>query len=164
MDWESWASVQSLRGEKSKRSLSVTTGGAFAVCQQCWSDMEQIKSALLEAFATDSFVAYKWFNIWHLCKGEMTAVYLAELCKLSQLFCNILEQVIICTFMDELAIYDKQLLFTSSHMETMVLVQILTQARVIMKYKTSAYKLIADATQYFGVSCYTESPRKNQLS
>lgn len=121
MDWERDCTLAQLRGEKSKRSLSITTGGAFVVCQQCWSDMEQIKSALLEAFATDSFVASKWFNIWHLCKGEMTDVYLAKLCKLSQLFGNILEQVI-CTFVDELAIYDKQLLFTSSHMETMVLV------------------------------------------
>lgn len=55
------------------------------------TDVKQIKCALFGLFAMDSFKAYKWFTMWCLLEDEMTDVYLAELCKLSQLFGGILE-------------------------------------------------------------------------
>lgn len=61
------------------------TCGAFVVYQQLGAevrtetDMKQIKSALLEVFAIESFIDYEKFNMQCLDKCKMTDVYLAQL-------------------------------------------------------------------------------------
>lgn len=97
--------------------------------------------------ATDSFIAYEWLNVQCLCKGKTTDVYPTELCKLSQLFSIILEQVLVCVFVTGLPTLIKQLLRASSCMETMALNQILSQASVIMKDETLADELVSAAMQ-----------------
>lgn len=49
------------------------------------TDVEQIKCALFELFAMDSFKAYKWFTMWCLLEDEMTDVYLAVMHAISYL-------------------------------------------------------------------------------
>lgn len=78
----------------------------------------------------------------------------------SATFGDILERTLACTFMARLPTYVKQFLHTSSHMQTMALGQILSQARVIMKAVTSADEPVAAAVQLLykdGESCCTEN-------
>lgn len=79
-------------------------------------------------------------------------MYLAKLCKLSQLIGSILEEVLMCAFMAGLPTHVKQLLCTASYMQTMILDKILAWAKAIMKYKL--YLLWFPPNLQFGDHCY----------
>ena len=94
--------------------------------------MEQIKQALITAYAADAFNAYDQFITRQLCLGEMVDEFFAELQRLAQLVGGLLpEHWLTCAFVSGLPQHIKHLLRASSRMETMSAEQLLTQARAV---------------------------------
>ena len=104
--------------------------GALAVYYQLTkeqrSDAEQIKQALINAYVTDPFNAFKQFTMRQLHPGE-TVEFLGELKYLALLVGGLLsERWMICTFISGLPQQVRQLLRASTRIDTMTLDQILT--------------------------------------
>ena len=66
-------------------------------------DLQQVKQALLMAFAPDPFLAFDTFVSHHLCPGETVAEYLGDLQDLSRLIEeNTSDRWVSCAFMSGL--------------------------------------------------------------
>ncbi|KRY40951.1 hypothetical protein T01_13273, partial [Trichinella spiralis] len=78
------------------------TGGAFAVYLQLSADesssVDNVKEAFLDAFMTDSFVAYDQFVSRKLGPDESSDVLLAELRRLATLIGVVSEKALACAF------------------------------------------------------------------
>ena len=115
-------------------------GGAFAVYQQLplaeKKDFSNIKQALRTAFAADSFLAYEWFIVRKLQPGETVDVFLAELRKLAASLGVLPDKVLSCAFVAGLPDAVRQLLRASCRMDTLMIKQLLAQARAIMSEET----------------------------
>ena len=112
-------------------------GGAPAVyrrfCKEQRTDAEQIKQALITAYATDKFNAFDQFVARHLRPGETVDKFLADLHRLVRLVGEPLpDRWMTCAFVSGLSQHDRQLLRASSRMDTMNVEQLLTRARAIM--------------------------------
>lgn len=112
-------------------------GGALAVYRQLSgeqrADAEQIKRALMTAYATDRFNAFDQFMGRRLRPGETVDEFLAEMHRLARLVGEPLpDRWMACAFVSGLPHHVRQLLKASSRMDDMNLEQILTRARAIM--------------------------------
>ena len=97
------------------------------------ADAEQIKQALITAYAIDAFNAYDQFVTRQLRPDETVDEFFDELRRLARLVGGPLpEHLLTCTFVSGLPQHVKHLLRTSSRMETMSAEQLLTRARAIM--------------------------------
>ncbi|KRX18806.1 hypothetical protein T07_14675 [Trichinella nelsoni] len=89
------------------------TGGAFAVYLQLCADesssVDNVKEALLDAFVTDSFVAYDQFVSRKLGPDESSDVLLAELRRLATLISVVSEKALACAFVAGLPQHVRQL-------------------------------------------------------
>ena len=109
--------------------------GALAIYKQLSAeqkaDAEQIKQALITAYATDAFNAYDQFVNRQLCPGETADKFFAELWRLAWLVggttARTLVNVRICFWTAT-----THLLHASSRMETMSAEQLLIWARAVM--------------------------------
>ena len=113
------------------------TGGAFAVYLQLSEDkrkkLNEVKTALVAAFAVDPYMAYEQFVSRRLRSGESPDVFLAELRRLASLFGGMTDQGLACAFVAGLPESVRQLLRAGSRMESLDLTQILTRARAVIK-------------------------------
>lgn len=128
------------------------TGSTFAVYQQlddkAKSDVDQIKPALVTAFAMDSFMAYKQLIEQHLQYGESMDVYLSELMKLSFLMGRISDSMLGCAFVHRLPGNVKWTL-ALVRMNVLSVDQLLTQ--VIMRDETEEVMVAAQPIQSMDV-------------
>jgi len=108
-------------------------GGALAVYRQLSkgekTNFQQIKQALIKAYAPDSFGAYDRFVARRLQPGETVNEYLAELQQLDQL---VGERRMICAFVSGLPQDVRRLLRASSRMDGMTLGELVDRVRAIM--------------------------------
>ena len=75
------------------------------------ADAEQIKQALITAYATDAFNAYDQFVTWHLCPDETVDKFFAELRQLARLIGGLLpKRWLTCAFVSGLPQHIKHLL------------------------------------------------------
>ena len=112
-------------------------GGALVIYRQLRAeqkaDAEQIKQALITAYATDAFNACDQFVTRQLRPNETVDEFFAELRRLARLVGRPLpERWLTCTFVFGLPQYVKHLLRASSRMKTMSAEQLLTQARAVL--------------------------------
>ena len=94
------------------------------------TDAEQIKQALINAYATDKFNIFDQFVTRHLRPGETVDEFLAGLVWLVGE--PLPDRWMTCAFMSGLPQHVRQLLRASSWMDTMNVEQLLTRARAIM--------------------------------
>ena len=96
-------------------------------------DLQQVKQALLVAFAPDPFVPFHTFVSRHLRPGETVDEYLGDLQDLARLIEeNTSNRWLSCAFMSGLPGPVRRKLRGSSGMEHMTPKQILTRARALM--------------------------------
>ena len=96
-------------------------------------DLQQVKQALLVAFALDSFVAFDTFVTRRLRPRETVDEYLGDLQDLARLIEeNIPGRWLSCAFVSGLPGPVRRQLRGSSRMEHITLEQILTRARALM--------------------------------
>ena len=127
-------------------------GGALAIYKQLSAeqktDVEQIKQALITAYATDAFNAYDQFVTRQLCPDEMVDEFFAELRQLAQLVRGPLPTCwLTCAFLSELPQHVRHLLRASSRMETMSAEQLLTQTRAVMTDNKGPAELAVASTR-----------------
>ena len=111
--------------------------GALSVYRQLThdqrEDLQQVKRALLVAFAPDPFVAFDTFVSHHLCPRETVDEYLGDLQDLAHLIEeNTSDRWLSCTFVSGLPGPVRWQLRESSRMEHMILEQILARAWALM--------------------------------
>ena len=111
--------------------------GALAIYRQLSAeqkaDAEQIKQALITAYATDAFNAYDQFVTQQLCPDETVDEFSAELQRMAQLVGGLLpERWLMCAFVSGLLQHVKHLLHASSRIEMMSTEQLLTRVRAVM--------------------------------
>ena len=126
-------------------------GGALAIYRQLSAeqkaDAEQIKQALITAYAADAFNSYDQFVTRKLRLGETVDKFFAELRRLAQLVGGPLpERWLICAFVSGLPQHVKHLLRASSRMETMSAEQLLTRVRAVMTDNKGPAELAAAAS------------------
>ena len=113
------------------------SGGAYAVYQQLSEDKRRdfvcTKSALYTAIALDSVSAWKDFMACKLRLEETVDVYLAELRRLSVLFGGMSEKGLMCAFIAGTPKSVEELLWTSSEVDNMDILEVLARARSILK-------------------------------
>lgn len=113
------------------------TGGAFVVYLHLdegdRKSTENVKAALLAAFAIDPYVAYEQFIGRKLHFEESPDVYLAELRGLASLFSGMIDKGLACAVVAGLPESVRQLLRAGSRMVALDLDQILSQARAIIR-------------------------------
>ena len=127
-------------------------GGAFAVYRQLSAeqkaDAEQIKQALITAYAADAFNAYDQFVTRKLRPGETVDEFFAELLRLARLVGGPLPECwLTCTFVSGLPQHIKHLR-TSSRIETMSAEQLLTRARAVMTDNEGPAELAAASASW----------------
>ena len=112
------------------------TKGAFAVYQQLpdakKSSGEEVKKALIAAFAVDQFTAYDAFVNRKLQNGESVDVYLADLQHYASLFGGVPDQVIMCAFVNGLPDYVKQTIRAGVRLDNLKLVTAVSRARAVL--------------------------------
>ncbi|KFD48910.1 hypothetical protein M514_10273 [Trichuris suis] len=112
------------------------TGGAFAVYLQLTDkekkSAEEVKRALLAAFAVDSFVAYEQFVARRLGGDESPDVFLADLRRLVSLFGGVSDKALRCAFVAGLPEHVRQPLRGGSRLEELNLSQVLARARAVI--------------------------------
>lgn len=112
------------------------SAGAFSVYQQLSStdkeDYENIKTALISAFATDKFLAYEQFVARKLRDGEPVDVYLADLRRLAGHFGGISDEGLGCAFVAGLPEAARHVLRAGCRLESMSISQLLTRARAVL--------------------------------
>lgn len=96
MDREAGTHLQAVWGEVfGAHDPFETQGRTFAVCQQLGdktkSDIDQIKTALVRAFAPDFYMVYKQLIEWHLWYDE------SELKKFLFLLGRMSDRILACT-------------------------------------------------------------------
>ena len=128
------------------------SGGAFAVYQQLpdakKKKADEIKKALVLAFAVDEYAAYEKFVSRRLGEGESPDVYLAELRLLADLFGGVPDQALACAFVAGLPDGVRQLLRAGAQMEKLKLAQILTRARAVLKDEGTTDRIEACAGMF----------------
>ena len=127
-------------------------GGALSLYQRLTcdqrEDLQQVKQALLMAFAPDPFVAFDTFVSHCLCPGETVDEYLGDLQDLAHLIEeNTSDRWLSCTFVSGLPGPVRQQLRGSSRMEHMTLEQILARARALMMEEAEVNGPVAAAAR-----------------
>ena len=111
-------------------------GGAFSVYQQLGAKQKQsyndIKRALLSAFALDKFRAYDLFVERKLKSGEAVDVYLADLRRLASLFGGLSDEALGCAFIAGLPQGARQVMRSGASIEAMSLEELLNRARALL--------------------------------
>ena len=125
-------------------------GGALSVYRRLTrdqrEDLQQVKQALLMAFAPDPFVAFDIFVSRHLCPRETVDEYLGDLQDLARLIEeNTSDWWLSCAFVSGLPGPVRRQLRGSSRMEHMTLEQILTRARALMTEEVEVDEPVAAA-------------------
>ena len=128
------------------------SGDDFAVYQQLSEDdkrdAEKIKTALLQAFADDAFVAYSIFVRRKLNVNESVDVFMADLKRLSALFGGMSDQGLACAFVAGLPETARQALRAGCRVESLQLSQLLARARAVL----------TDANDYGAAAVMTQHP------
>ena len=128
-------------------------GGALAVYRQLThdqgEDLQQVKQALLVAFAPDPFVECDTFVSRCLHPGETVAEYLGDLKDLTHLITseNTSDWWLSCTFMSGLPSPVRRQLRGSSRMEHFTLEQILARAQALMTEEVEVDEPVAAAVR-----------------
>ena len=109
-------------------------------------DLQQVKQALIVAFAPDPFVAFDTFVSRRLHPGETVDEYLGDLQDLARLFEeNTSDRWLSCAFVSGLPGPVRRQLRGSSRMEHMTLEQILARVRALMTEETEVDEPVAAA-------------------
>ena len=109
-------------------------------------DLQQVKQALLVAFAPDPFVAFDTFVSRRLHPGETVNEYLGDLLDLAHLIEeNTSDRWLSCAFMSGLPSPIRRQLRGSSRKEHMTLEQILARARALMTEEAEVDEPVAAA-------------------
>lgn len=139
VEWiEKFEMVCRLRGIRNLQDIIPLrlTGGAFAVYLQLSETQkgkyEEVKTALVSAFASDGFMAYEEFIARRLHDGESVDVYLADLRRLATLIGGLPDKALMYAFVAGLPDNTRRLLRAGSRMETMDLQQALARARAVL--------------------------------
>ena len=125
-------------------------GGALSVYRRLTRDQredsQQVKQALLVAFAPNSFVAFDTFVSCHLRSGETMDEYLGDLQDLARLIEeNTSDRWLSCAFMSGLPGPVRQQLRGSSRMKHMTQEKILAKARALMTEEVEVDEPVAAA-------------------
>ena len=125
-------------------------GGALSVYRRLTrdqrEDLQQVKQALLVAFALDTFVAFDTFVSRRLHPGEIVDEYLVDLQDLAHLIEeNTSDRWLSCAFVSGLPGPVRRQLRGSSRMENMTLEQILASARALMTEEAEVNEPVAAA-------------------
>ena len=112
------------------------TGGAFSVWSQLAPDsrgsLDDVRTALYEAFALDQHAAYGAFTARQLRAAESADVFLADLRRLAALFGGVPERTLICAFIAGLPDSVRQVIRAGSRAERLSLQDVLTRARAVL--------------------------------
>ena len=127
-------------------------GGALSVYRLLTrdqrEDLQQVKQALLVAFAPDPFVAFDTFVLRCLHPGETVDEYLGDLQDLARLIEeNTSDLWLSCAFVSGLPGPVRRQLRGSSRMEHMTLEQILARARALMTEEAEVDEPVAAAAR-----------------
>ena len=137
-------------------------GGAFAVYQQLpveqMRSYEDIKRALISAFALDKFRASEQFVERKLQRGEAVDVYLAELRRMTSLFGGVSDEVLGCAFVAGLPQATRQALRAGARVENMSLFQLLHRARALLVDEDTSAAAVdsADGGRRYGHNTTTD--------
>ena len=128
-------------------------GGALSVYWRLThdkkEDLQQVKLALLVAFAPNPFVAFDTFVSCRLHPRETVDEYLGDLQDLAYLIKeNISDRWFSCAFMSGLPSPVRQQLCGSSRMEHMTLEQILARARALMTEEAEVNEPVAAVARW----------------
>ena len=125
-------------------------GGALSVNRRLThdqrEDLQQVKQALLVAFAPNPFVAFDTFALCRLGPGETVDEYLGDLQDLAHLIEeNTSDRWLSCAFVSGLPGPVRRHLHGSSRMEHMTLEQILARAQALMTEEAEVDEPVAAA-------------------